>query len=203
MVNLPRGTSSFSRPRELGVRVVYCHFRPVSVLYARAMGPYATSSQAAWATLTSWLDKHGARRLMKRGYGFMRDNPQTTSPDLLRYDACIGLVGDLDADPEAGIHRQILPGGSYAVHTHVGSYDDLGEKLSKMSGTVVPRRGLTVDHDRAFMAIFLNDPGFTREVHRRVELCVPVQPIRMPFSGNDDQEGDLYGDQNSIKAIVG
>ena len=26
----------------------------------------------------------------------------------------------------------------------------------------------------------------TREMHRRTELCVPVVPIRMPLSGNDD-----------------
>ena len=38
------------------------------------------------------------------------------------------------------------------------------------------------------MTIYLNDPSVTREMHRRTELCVPVLPIRMPLSGNDDIE---------------
>jgi hypothetical protein len=50
----------------------------------------------------------------------------------------------------------------------------------------VPKRALSVDYDRPFMAIHLNDPAITREVHRRTELCVPVVPIPMPLASNDD-----------------
>lgn len=173
------------------VRVTYRYVRPLSVLFARTVGPYDLSAAKAWATMGSWLDQHNARRLVKRAYGFIRDNPRTTPSDLLRYDACIGLVGDLDADNAAGIGRQILPGGAYAVHTHVGSYQEVGELLSKMHTGLVQKRGLTIDNDRSFMTIYLNDPAVTREMHRRTELCVPVVPIRMPLSSNDDQEIDV------------
>jgi AraC family transcriptional regulator len=173
------------------VRVSYRYVRPLSVLFARTVGPYDLSAAKAWATMGSWLDQHNARRLVKRAYGFIRDNPRTTPSDLLRYDACIGLVGDLDADNAAGIGRQILPGGAYAVHTHVGSYQEVGELLSKMHTGLVQKRGLTIDNDRSFMTIYLNDPAVTREMHRRTELCVPVVPIRMPLSSNDDQEIDV------------
>jgi hypothetical protein len=61
----------------------------------------------------------------------------------------------------------------------------------------VPKRGLSVDYDRPFMAIYLNDPALTREIHRRTELCIPVLPIRMPLSSNDDQEADI-GDIDSM-----
>ena len=42
-----------------------------------------------------------------------------------------------------------------------------------------------MDYDRPFMAIHLNDPRITREVHRRTELCVPVLPLRqsLPVDG--------------------
>jgi AraC family transcriptional regulator len=173
------------------VRVTYRYVRPLSVLFARTVGPYDLSAAKAWATMGSWLEQHNARRLVKRAYGFIRDNPRTTPSDLLRYDACIGLVGDLDADNAAGIGRQILPGGAYAVHTHVGSYQEVGELLSKMHTGLVQKRGLTIDNDRSFMTIYLNDPAVTREMHRRTELCVPVVPIRMPLSSNDDQEIDV------------
>ena len=58
----------------------------------------------------------------------------------------------------------------------------------------MPKRGLSLDYDRPFVTIYLNDPAITREMHRRTELCVPVLPVRMPLSGNDDDAGH-DGDQ--------
>ena len=74
------------------------------------------------------------------------------------------------------------------MQTHVGSYADAGELFSRLHREIVPKRGLCVDYDRPFVAIYLNDPAVTREVHRRTELCVPVLPVRMPFSSNDDDD---------------
>jgi DNA gyrase inhibitor GyrI len=168
------------------VRIAYRHLQPVTVFYARSMGPYAESSLQAWRVMGSWLDRHQARRRARQGFGLFRDNPKTTAPELLRYDACIPVMFDSDFDLGPGIGRQTLAGGAYAVHTHVGSYDEVGELFSRLHSEVVPKRALSVDYDRPFMAIHLNDPAITREVHRRTELCVPVFPIQMPLAGNDD-----------------
>ena len=121
--------------------------------------------------------KHQVRRQVKRGFGLFHDNPQVTPPELLRYDACVELTTGLDADPAAGIGRQMLSGGTYAVHTHVGGYAPMGGLLSQLHRDWVPKQGLAVDYDRPFMAIHLNDPLMTREVHRRTELCIPVLPL--------------------------
>jgi hypothetical protein len=48
---------------------------------------------------------------------------------------------------------------------------------------------MTVDCDRPFMAVYLNDPRVTREVHRRTELCIPVVPIPMALASNNDSHG--------------
>ena len=56
------------------------------------------------------------------------------------------------------------------------------------------RSASSLDYDRPFLTIFLNDPSITREMHRRTELCVPVLPVRMPISSNDDDVGNA-GDQ--------
>ena len=170
------------------VRIAYRYIRPLTVVYARSMGPYQASSAEAWRLMSAWLDRQQMRRRAKQGYGFFRDNPKLTAPELLRYDACVPATAGLDADPEAGIGRQTLPGGAYAVQTHIGSYADAGELFSRLHREIVPKRGLYVDYDRPFVAIYLNDPVVTREVHRRTELCVPVLPVRMPFSSNDDEE---------------
>ena len=83
MVVLPQGDAS-AGGIGIGniVRVTYRYVRPLSVLYARALGPYDQSTPQAWATMAAWLDQHNARRLVKRAYGFIRDNPRTTPPEL-------------------------------------------------------------------------------------------------------------------------
>jgi AraC family transcriptional regulator len=162
----------------------------MTVLYARSTGPYGESVAAAWDTLGRWLEGQGLRSRVKLGYGLFRDDPTRTASDLLRYDACVPVMPGVDAAVCAAIGRQTLRGGAYAVHTHVGAYANSGESFSRLHREVVPKRGLAVDYDRPFMAIYLNDPALTREVHRRTDLCVPVLPIRMPVSSNDDGELD-------------
>ena len=167
------------------MRIIYRYIRPLPVIYARSFGPYQTASREAWHVLGSWLEARGARRVPKQAYGLFRDNPVDTPPERLRYEACVPLIPGLDADSAAGIGNQIVSGGAYAVHTHVGSYAGMGSRLSDLHREVVPARGLSVDYGRQFMAIYLNDPRYTREMHRRTELCIPVLPIRLEASADD------------------
>jgi AraC family transcriptional regulator len=160
------------------LRVAYRHIRPASVLYARATGCYSVSALSAWERLDKWLAEMHARRQIKRAFGLFHDNPKITAPELIRYDACVELITALDADPNAGIARQTLSGGTYAVHTHIGGYGPMGELFSQLHREWIPKQGLEIDYDRPFMAIHLNDPHVTRQVHRRTELCVPVLPLR-------------------------
>ena len=171
------------------MRVTYRYIRPCVVLYARGIGAYATSVATAWRTMHGWLEGHNVRHLFRRGLGIFHDDPTVTSVDALRYDACIPpLDGIPDGDAEAGIGRQTLAGGAYAVYAHVGPYENTGAAFSKMRRITVAKRGLSIDFGRPFVAIYLNDPLVTREVHRRTELCIPVMPMRMPLSSNDDGE---------------
>jgi AraC family transcriptional regulator len=160
------------------VRVTYRYIRPLTVLFVRALGPYNVSAPRAWAVLGEWLERKQARKSILRGYGFCRDNPLTTPPDHIRYDACIPLMPGLDVDIEGGVGRQTLRGGAYAVYTHIGHYEEAGEIFSQLYRHAVPNRGLSVDPGRPFVSIYLNDPLVTRAVHRRTELCVPILPLQ-------------------------
>jgi AraC family transcriptional regulator len=168
------------------VKIANRYIRPLTVLYARSMGPYATATRDAWRAMGSWLDARDARSLMRISYGLFRDDPSTTGPELLRYDACVPLVFGLEEDAAAGIRRQTLPGGAYAVQTHTGAIEATGETFSQMRRNEVPARGLQIDSDRPFLAIYLTDPTVTLEKYRRTELCVPIVPILTPMESNDD-----------------
>lgn len=171
------------------MRITYRQTPPATVLYLRACGPYATSSREAWRQLGGWLDQHHARESLRFGFGILHDNPKTTAPELIRYDACILLAPYADLPPGEGIGRRTLPAGTWAVHTHVGAYEGAGDVISRLHCDLVPKRGLTVDYDRPFMAVYLNDPRVTREVYRRTELCIPIVPIPMELAGNNDSHG--------------
>ena len=179
------------------MRVAYRQIRPLTVVYARATGGYQAAAKDAWQRLSHWLEQHQARRQVKRGFGLFHDNPQITAPELQRYDACVELPTGLDADPAAGIGRQTLGGGTHAVHTHVGAYGPLGELFSQLHREWVPRQGLAVDYDRPFVAIHLNDPLMTREVHRRTELCIPVLPLRIALPGETEEN-----DQDAVSPLT-
>jgi AraC family transcriptional regulator len=173
---------------DIRMRVEYRQLPTLAVFYARGTGPYGAAAREAWQRMSDWLDQFNARRRVKQGIGFFRDNPRCTPPELLRYDACVPVTGCADLEPGPGIGRQTLPGGAHAVHTHVGSYDGIGGLFSQLHNEILPKRALSVDYERPFRAVFLNDPRLTREMHRRVELCVPVLPLAMPAAGNDDGE---------------
>jgi AraC family transcriptional regulator len=124
---------------------------------------------------------------MRVSYGLFRDNPRITAPELLRYDACIPLVMGLEEDDPAGIQRDIFPGGTYAVHTHVGPIEATGALFSELYRNELPARELLLDEHRPFVAVYLTDPTVTREQHRRTELCVPIVPIALPAASNDGE----------------
>lgn len=168
------------------MKIAYRHMRPMTVLFARSTGPYAAAAEEAWRTMGQWLDARRARPLMRVSYGLFRDDPRTTAPELLRYDACIPLVIGLEDDGTGGIGRQILPGGAYAVRTHVGAIEATGQIFSELLRREIPARGLTIDEERAFLSVYPTDPTVPREMHRRTEICVPVYPLRMPLAGNSD-----------------
>lgn len=173
------------------MRITYRYIRPCAVLYFRSVGAYAQSVEKAWLGITSWLEATNARHLVRRGFGVFHDDPTTTASDALRFDACIiAAEGAPDADPDAGVGWCTLAGGAYAVHTHIGEYQGTGSLFSKMRHETVAKRGLSLDLGRPFVAIHLNDPIFTRAVHRRTDLCVPVLPIRLPLSDNDDTRAE-------------
>jgi AraC family transcriptional regulator len=173
------------------MRITYQHMSPMSVFYARATGAYSTSCETAWRRLDGWLDHYCARGRVRRAYGIFHDNPRTTPPELTRYDACVPLSACPELEPKDGIGYQVLPAGAWAVHTHVGPYDEAGDVISTLHCDIVPKRGLSVDYDRPFVAVYLNDPRITRSLHRRTELCIPVLPMPALANSDDLERRDL------------
>ena len=70
-------------------------------------------------------------------YGVCPDDPEVTAEALLRFDACVAVGGGFAATDEVGVMD--LPGGTYAVGMHRGSYSRLAETYLDVIGLLPPR----------------------------------------------------------------
>lgn len=152
--------------------------RPLTVCYVRARGPYQTSAREAWDKLLAWASAHGLRGQIRTGYGLVRDNPRIKAPAECRYDACIELPEGMEADEKAGVAMQLLPGGNFARHRHVGGLDGLGQSFSWLAKDWAPGRRLAVDMGRPLIEIYLNDRKSGGPSPARMDICLPVISAR-------------------------
>lgn len=106
--------------------------RPMHLAFRRHVGPYESVPESLFDELEAWA----ARRRLPGPpvwMGIGHDAPGTTPPERLRFDAALGVPGSFA--PEGEIGYQLLPGGLFAVTTHVGPY----ETLPAAYGAIFPR----------------------------------------------------------------
>jgi AraC family transcriptional regulator len=106
--------------------------RPTHLAFTCHAGPYESVPQSLFDELEQWA----ARRRMPGPpvwMGIGHDSPATTPPERLRFDAAMRV--DAPFAPEGRIAYQLLPGGHFAVTTHVEPYDT----LPSACGAIFPR----------------------------------------------------------------
>jgi AraC family transcriptional regulator len=115
------------------------HLPEMRVAFVRHTGPYE-ETDAAYERLMTWA---GIRGLLKPPvviFGIAYDDPTVTAPENLRYDAALVIAEDQKAEGEIGVRT--IQGGKYAVTTHCGSYETLGETYTRFCGEWLPLSGL-------------------------------------------------------------
>jgi AraC family transcriptional regulator len=142
------------------------------VAFMRHVGPYHEVGRT-WETLMMFLGKEGLVGGDTRFIGICHDDPAVTSPDKIRYDACATV--DAAFQPQGDIGVQIIPGGDYAVMTHFGPYEKLGESYARLLGQWLPRshRNLAAT---PCLEMYLNSPENTGPEDLITDLCAPLKP---------------------------
>lgn len=93
---------------------------PKRVAFMRHTGPY-TGVGPTWAKLCAWAGPKGLIGPNFAAIGMCHDDPEVTPPDKIRYDACMVVGDQVEAEGDVGI--QTIPGGDYVVATHKGPYE--------------------------------------------------------------------------------
>lgn len=146
-----------AQPRATPLTVRIETLPEMRIAFIRHVGPYE-QTDAAYAKLMGWA---GRRGLLKQGtdvFGIAYDDPQVTAAERLRYDAA--LVVPSEVGPEGEISIQTISGGKYAVATHQGPYETLGETYARLCGEWIPHSGREVSPAPA-LEFYRNTPTDT------------------------------------------
>ena len=145
---------------------------PLRVAFVRHVGPYSTCGEA-WDRLCPYLGKEGLLGPDTLCLGICHDDPDVTPPDRIRYDACVTV--DREFVPQADLGVQTIAGGEYAVTTHFGPYEKLGETYALLLGRWLPRSGRELRSTPCF-EIYLTDPQSTDPDDLLTDIHVPLEP---------------------------
>jgi AraC family transcriptional regulator len=163
--------------KKMEVKIVQ---RPaLRVAFMRHVGPYSAVGKT-WERFLPLLGKEGLLGGDTQFIGICHDDPEVTPQDRVRYDACVSIDERFSPVREIGV--QVIAGGEYAMTTHFGPYDKLGQTYARLLGQWLPRSGRQLRSCPCF-EVYLNDPQGTdpkdlltdiyAPLEARVSICAP------------------------------
>lgn len=103
--------------------------------------------------------------------GIYYDDPQTTPASELRSEAGIRVAEDVTLP--SGLQDQRLSAGKYAVATHIGPYEQLGDVWARFLGEWLPQSGHRIRPGASY-ELYLNDPTQVPASELRTEIYQPI-----------------------------
>ncbi|MCP4592847.1 MAG: AraC family transcriptional regulator [bacterium] len=143
---------------------------PRRVAFMRHVGPYHEVG-GTWEKLCAWAGPKGLLGPQTLFLGLCHDDPEVTPPDKIRYDACVAASADFQ--PEGEIGAQEIAGGDYAVATHRGPYENLGETYAQLCGKWVPQSARELRSAPSF-EVYRNTPQDTAPEDLITDVHVPL-----------------------------
>ena len=126
-----------------------------------------------WSRLMTWAARHGLIGAGNEMLGLCHDDPDITPHDRIRYDACLVVPSDVEAEGRFAVGE--IPGGEYAVCRHVGPYHELGRTYLALLGHWLPSSGREAVQ-LACVERYWNDPENTAPEELETDLCVLLKP---------------------------
>jgi AraC family transcriptional regulator len=145
--------------------------KPLRVAFMRHVGPY-NKVGATWDKLLPILGKEGLLGGSPMFIGLCHDDPEVTPPARLRYDACVTVDQEFAGENDVGI--QTIAGGEYAITTHQGPYEKIGESYAALLGQWLPRSRRELAGAPCF-EVYLNTPDSTAPEDLLTDLYAPLR----------------------------
>jgi len=142
------------------------------VAFVRHVGPYEEVGEA-FQRFLEWVGRRGLFGPDTKVLGIGHDDPHITPADKLRFDCCVTVGEDFQPEGEVGV--QTVGGGEYAVLTHRGPSEQLGECYRLLYGTWLPASGREPRHEPPF-EVYHNSPANTSAEDLLTDIYVPLEP---------------------------
>lgn len=140
-------------------------------LALRHVGSY-DQCQEAWGILMGKLAMAGRVMDVEHSLGLCYDDPDVTSTDKLRYDACVTLTRLPSTLPD-GCTWRTIPAGRYAIAMHRGPYESIFETYVGLLGRYLPFHDIELVAEPV-VENYLNNPTDTPPADLLTEVCVRV-----------------------------
>jgi AraC family transcriptional regulator len=157
--------------QEKTMQIIIKNLPPTRVAFMRHIGPYREVAKT-WEHFTMLLGKDGLLGPGAQFIGIPHDDPAVTPSQKIRYDACVTVDAKFRADGEIGV--QVVPGGDYAVLTHFGPYENLGDSYAKLLGQWLPRSGRRL-RATPCLEIYFNSPENTEPEDLVTDIHAPLE----------------------------
>ena len=110
----------------------------MAVAFVRHVGSYDQVG-SAWQRLMSWAGQSGLLMAAPAMIGIVHDDPEVTPPSKMRYDAAIPVDDQVKPDKDIGVQQ--IDQAKYAVGTHRGPYNRIGDTYARICGEWLPGSG--------------------------------------------------------------
>ncbi|SDL41316.1 AraC family transcriptional regulator [Maridesulfovibrio ferrireducens] len=144
---------------------------PMKLAYVEHVGPYTEVDQA-WGKLCGWAGPNGIYNERTRFFGIYHDNPEEIPAAELRSEACITV--DNESDNAGVVKFKDVPGGKFAVTTHLGPYTNLAESWMEFYMKWLPTSGMEHAESPCYEQ-YMNDPNSTKPEQLVTLLLMPLK----------------------------
>ncbi|MEF2144424.1 MAG: AraC family transcriptional regulator [Desulfovibrionaceae bacterium] len=159
------------QPRKVTMNVEVKTVDSVRVAFMRHTGPYF-EVERTWNLLCAWAAEKQLLSPETMVMGMCHDDPQITPPDKIRYDACLSVPEDIQAEGPVGIQQAF--GGLWGTYRHIGPYEGLQETYNNLMGVWLPQSGQEL-RDTPSIEIYRSDPNTTPPQELITDIYVPLK----------------------------
>ncbi len=152
------------------MKVEVTTLKPQRVAYMRRVGPYDGAHQV-WTDFKARLKQDGLPCKDSLLIGVPLDNPKTTSPEKLRFDACATV--DETYEPTRPVRVRTIPGGDYVVARNC-PFGTIARGYEKLFRSWLPTSGRKVRKAPSFL-VAVNGPEGMPPAFGFTDIYVPLE----------------------------
>lgn len=124
--------------------------------------------------LTPWIARHSILTSKTLFLGLCHDDPNTTEPSRIRYDAAVSIPDEFM--PDDFVYAKVIPSYEYAVTVHKGPYATLSHVWAALYWDWLPSSSRR-PADAPRMEQYLSDPYLGTEEDLVTRLYLPLTTI--------------------------